>query len=54
MTEDRPAPIRATHKALFIINEVYKLTKEKKTFIVENALSDKFPKFSKLYDEGVK
>ena len=54
MPENRPPPVRMTKKAIFILNEVAKLTKENKTGIAESALSDKFPKYSELYDKGVK
>ena len=54
MAENRPPPVRMTKKAIFILNEVAKLTKESKTSITEIALSDKFPKYSQLYDKGVK
>ncbi len=53
MIENRPPPMRMTKKAIFIINEVNKLTQENKTGIAERALSDKFPKYAELYDKGV-
>lgn len=54
VSENRPPPVRMTKKAIFILNEVAKLTKENKTGIAESALCDKFPKYSELYDKGVK
>lgn len=54
MSNKRIAPMRVTKKATFIIDEVKKINKDPKTQIVEDALSDKFPKYAELYDKGVK
>ena len=54
MAENRPPPVRMTKKAIFILNEVAKLTRELKTGIAEQALIDKYPLFAETYDKGVK
>ena len=54
MAENRPPPQRMTRKAIFIINEVAKLTKESKTGIIEQALIDKYPLFAETYDKELR
>jgi hypothetical protein len=54
VAENRPPPVRMTKKAIFILNEVAKLTKESKTSIAERALIDKYPLFSETYDKETK
>lgn len=54
MPEDRPSPMRITRKASFIIDEVHRLTKIKKSKIVDNALSKEYPLFAEIFDKDEK
>jgi hypothetical protein len=55
LKENRPPPVRLSKKSLFILEKLKAVNgRAVKAKAIEAALSDSYPLFSKLYNEGVK